>query len=78
MSDISERRRAREATWAGGVARSFAEMDTIDLAFWQRAAAAERLQTVWSLVEDALALQGNDGPPPRLQRLVGGVRALKG
>jgi len=34
----------------------------------------DRLRMVWSLVEAGLARQGNHGPSPRLQRLVGGVR----
>jgi hypothetical protein len=39
---------------------------------------AERLKLMWSLVEDSLALKGEHGPAPRLQRSVGGVRPLKG
>lgn len=78
MSTPEERRKARQANWVGGVAHSFSEMEDVDLAFWQAMSPVERLQMVWSLVEDTLALQGNHGSPPRLQRLVGGVRALRG
>ena len=78
VSSPEERREIRLATWTGGVAHSFVEMDAIDFEFWLAMAPAERLKMVWSLVEDGLALQGNHGSTPRLQRLVGGVRPLRG
>jgi len=56
------------------VAQSFAEMEQVDLEFWLAMEPADRLRMVWSLVEDSLALQGSHG----LQRLVGGVRPLRG
>jgi hypothetical protein len=73
-----ERRAARRATWQGGIAASFAELDVVDADQWEAVPAIERLKAVWSLVEDSLALRGEHGPTPRRQRLVGGVRPLKG
>jgi hypothetical protein len=77
MSSLEERRKIRQATWRGGIAQSFQEMDQVDLDFWLAMDPVDRLRMVWSLVEDGLALQGTDGPPPRLQRLVGGIRAFR-
>lgn len=77
MPTAEERRRIRLETWTGGVARSFSEMEEADLDFWLALSGVERLKLVWSLVEDQLALRGDHGAPPRLQRLVGGVRPLR-
>jgi hypothetical protein len=78
VASPDERRRIRLETWTGGVARSFTEMDETDLDFWLAMDGVERLKVVWSLVEEQLALRGEHGAPPRLQRLVGGVRPLRG
>jgi hypothetical protein len=76
--DADERRRLRRATWHGGVAHSFEEMERADLAFWLAMTPEDRLRAMWSIVEDTLALKGEHGPAPRLQRSVGGVRPRKG
>jgi hypothetical protein len=73
-----ERATARRATWTGGRVSSPEEMERVDLELALAVPPAERLQSMWSLVEDSLALQGIHGPTPRLQRLVGGVRPLRG
>lgn len=78
MSTADERRKVRQETWLGGVAHSFREMEEVDLDFWLAMDPADRLRMIWSLVADDLALQGTDGPSPRLQRLVGGIRPLRG
>ena len=78
MDDAASRAARRRAEWTGGVARSFAEMDEIDLDFWLAMTPEARVRTMWSIVEDALALKGHRGPAPRLQRSVGGVRPLRG
>ncbi len=70
----SDRAEARRRSWKGGVAKSFDEMERVDLDFWLSMSPRERLEMMWSLVEDSLALEGHDGPAPRLQRSVGGVR----
>ena len=72
----AERAERRRRTWSGGVAHSFAEMDEIDLQFWLRATPAERVRAVTELIDEMRAMMGEDGPTPRLQRSVGGVRAL--
>ena len=68
----------RRSTWSGGVAQSFDELERIDLDCWLAQSVADRLRAVWSLMEDSLSLRGQDGPAPRLQRSVGGVRPLRG
>lgn len=78
MSERAARAQARRQTWSGGVARSFEQMAEIDLDFWLAMTPEQRLLAMWSLVEEGLALEGNDGAPPRLQRSVGGVRPLRG
>ena len=47
---------------------SFEEMDEVDLAFWLRTTPEQRLRTMWSLVEDSLALKGHSGPAPLTAR----------
>lgn len=79
VSDSFEERAARRRrTWQGGVARSFAEMEERDLEFWLRATPAERVRAVHMLNLEIAKLQGDDGPPPRLQRSLGGVRSRVG
>jgi hypothetical protein len=79
-SDLARAQRAEERrrTWRGGVVHSFEEMADVDLDFWLAVTPEDRLRAMWSVVEDELALQGENGPPPRLQRSVGGIRARKG
>ena len=74
----AQRAEERRRTWRGGVVQSFAEMADVDLDFWLAMTPEDRLRAMWSVVEDELALQGENGPPPRLQRSVGGIRATKG
>jgi hypothetical protein len=78
--DLARARRAEERrrTWRGGVARSFEEMEDVDLDFWLDMTPEDRLRAMWSVVEDVLVMQGENGPPPRLQRSAGGVRTRKG
>jgi hypothetical protein len=78
MDDAAARAARRRAQWTGGVARSFAEMDEVDLAFWLAVTPANRVRAMWSLAEDTLALKGHHGAAPRLRRSVGGVRPLRG
>jgi hypothetical protein len=64
-------------TWTGGVARGFSEMEEADLAFWMAATPAERIRGVTMLIDEMRAMAGENGPTPRLQRTVGGVRAKR-
>lgn len=73
-----QRAERRRQTWQGGSAASFAEMDERDLEFWLSMSPAERLKAMWGLVEDSLAFTEQRGPTPRLQRLAGGARPLRG
>lgn len=78
MSTLDERVARRRRTWSGGVARDMAHLASIDRAQWSETTPEERIGLIWSLVTDALALEGHDGPPPRLQRSLGGIRPLRG
>jgi len=60
------------------VAHGFAEMEDADLAFWMAATPAERIRGVTMLVDEMSVMGGEDGPTPRFQRAIGGVRALRG
>jgi hypothetical protein len=72
-----ERAAIRRAIWKGGVARSFEELERVDIEQTLTVPPAERLTAIWPLVEDTLALRTPGGPTPRLQRLVGGVRPFR-
>jgi hypothetical protein len=78
VSTAAERAAHRRATWSGGVARSFAEADEMDLAFWMAATPQERLRGVTQLIEEMRIMEGGRGPSPRLQRTVGGTRPRRG
>jgi hypothetical protein len=70
----ARRAEARRKGWSGGVARSFAEMEEIDLEFWLSATPAERIRAVTELIAQMRWIGGERGPAPRLQRSVGGTR----
>jgi hypothetical protein len=78
VSDAEQRAAARRARYQGGVARSFEEMAEVDLDFWLAMTPSARIGAIWSLTEDSLALEGQRGATPRLQRSVGGVRPMRG
>jgi hypothetical protein len=44
MDDAASRAARRRAEWTGGVARSFEEMDAIDLAFWLSTTPEQRVR----------------------------------
>ena len=73
-----ERATLRRATWSGGVVRSFAEAEEMDLEFWLAATPQERLRAVTQLNNEMRLMEGASGPPPRLQRDVGGTRPRRG
>jgi hypothetical protein len=74
----SDRAAERRATWTGGVVRSFAEAETMDLEFWLSATPSQRMQGVTELMQEMYTAGGEDGPAPRLQRTIGGVRTRRG
>jgi hypothetical protein len=72
-----DERRRRE--WTGGVARSFAEMEEVDLDFWLRVKPEDRIGYVFDMWDEAMAFKDpQHEAAERLQRSVGGVRARKG
>lgn len=74
MDEREARAALRRKTWTGGVARSAEEADAYDLEFWMAATPAERIRGVTQLIDEMRRIGGDDGPAPRLQRSVGGVR----
>lgn len=74
MESREDRAERRRRTWTGGVARSFEEAEEMDLDFWMAATPGERIRGVTQLVTEMNDWSGHGGPPPRLQRAVGGVR----
>jgi hypothetical protein len=74
VASPAERAAHRRANWSGGVARSFAEAEEMDLEFWLAATPQERLRGVTQLIDEMRRLEGDLGPPPRLDKSVGGTR----
>jgi hypothetical protein len=74
MDDAFEQRAARRrATWRGGVAHSWAELEDRDIEFWQSATPSARLNAMWQLLVDAWVIKGKHGPPPGFQGSIVGV-----
>ena len=75
LMDESFRRRAaaRRATWSGGVARSFDELEEMGLEFWRNASSSAKLNAMWQLLVDAWVVEGKHGSPPRFQGSIIGV-----
>ena len=61
-----------------GRVSSFEALEAADLEFWSHATLGEKFQATLDLVRDSWYLEGNDGPVPRLDRRVGGIRKLRG
>jgi len=73
--DEAYRRRAeaRRATWTGGVARSFEELDEMGADFWANASSSAKFDAMWQLLVDAWVIEGKHGSPPRFQGSLVGV-----
>jgi hypothetical protein len=78
ISDAERRREARRRTLVFGRVSSFAALDEAEMDFWSQRSFGEKFQATIELLRDSWYLQGNDGPVPRLDRSVGGVRKLRG
>ena len=78
VDDREARAAERRRTWQGGVAKSFAEAEEQDLAFWMSATPQERVRGLTELVAQMFAMEEDVGSPARLQRAVGGVRSQPG
>jgi hypothetical protein len=57
----------------GRLVRMGEEEQVFDDAFWRSMTGEERVELLWQMVLDALAVKGIDGEP-RLQRSVGSIR----
>lgn len=74
MDDAFARRAAaRRASWSGGVARSFEELEAAGAAFWADAPPDVKLAAMWQLLVDAWVIEGKHGPPPGFQGSVVGI-----
>jgi hypothetical protein len=71
--DAETRAARRRATWTGGRAASFEELDAKGLEFWVNAEPGTKLQAMWDAIVEAWIINGKHGPPPRLQRSAFGV-----
>jgi hypothetical protein len=72
----TENRRAKRLASMKSMTGSVDEMEDADLAWWAQVPLADKFQATVELVRDSWYLSGHDGPPPRLDRSVGGVRKL--
>ncbi|HEX4386741.1 MAG TPA: hypothetical protein VH083_27490 [Myxococcales bacterium] len=77
-TDAESRREVRRRTLVFGRVASFAALEEADIDFWSQRTLGEKFQATIELVRDSWYLQGNNGPVPRLDRSVGGVRKLGG
>jgi hypothetical protein len=63
----------RRATWTGGRAASFEDLEEKGLEFWVNAEPAAKLQAMWDAIVEAWIISGKNGPPPRFQGSAFGV-----
>lgn len=78
MDPREARAAERRRTWTGGVAKSFAEMERIDLEYWLAMSPEERLGCVFDLWNEQTNEEGDHEAAGRLQRDIGGVRPRRG
>jgi len=67
----------RRRTGTSRLVRLHDDDGSFDREFWSRVPAEQRLEAVWDLVLDYLALQGHRGDQPRLQRSVCRVERVR-
>ena len=77
-ASFDERARRRRQQMVGGVAKSHEELDDLDWAFWRNESPSARLNAVWQLALDAMAMHAENDAPPGLQRPACGIRRRKG
>ena len=56
------RAEARRATWTGGVARSFDELEERGVEFWANASPSQKLTAMWQLIVDAWVIDRAEKP----------------
>jgi hypothetical protein len=71
--DIEQRAAQRRATWTGGRAASFEELEEKGLEFWVNAEPAAKLQAMWDAIVEAWIIKGRHGSPPRFQGSAFGI-----
>jgi hypothetical protein len=71
--DFEARAARRRATWSGGKAASFDELEQTGLAYWAGATAGQKFQAMWDALVEAWIIEGKHGPPPRFQGSIVGV-----
>ena len=64
--------------WTAGRVRRGPEAEDAEIEFWLSAPPSIRLAAVWQMVEERWLMEGVDGPPPRLERSLFGVRRGRG
>jgi hypothetical protein len=72
-TDAEIRADRRRATWTGGRAASFEDLEEKGLEFWVNADPAAKLQAMWDAIVEAWVINGKHGPPPRFQGSAFGV-----
>ena len=70
---FARRAAARRASWRGGVAKSFDELEEAGAAFWAEAPPAAKLAAMWQLLVDAWVIEGKHGSPPGFQGSIVGI-----
>jgi hypothetical protein len=73
VTDEARRREQRARTITGRLSRIGADEQAFEDAFWRSIPPHQRVEMLWDMVLDALALKGID-VEPRLQRSVGSIR----
>jgi len=73
LTDAEARAAQRRATWTGGRAASFEQLEKMGLEFWVNAEPGAKLQAMWDAIVEAWIIGGKNGPPPRLQGSAFGV-----
>ena len=77
-STYDERARRRREQLVGGVAKNHDELDALDWAFWRGASPSARLNAVWQLAFDAMAMHSENDAPPGFQGPAFGIRRRTG
>jgi hypothetical protein len=75
--DARARADQRRRLWSGGVMTP-AQHGALEARFWNGASGEQLLAAVWEMATEQWYREHPDGPPPRLDRSVGGVRRHRG
>ena len=78
MSGFRERAEARRQSLTGGRAANSEELSVIDLRFWREATPSDRLNAIWLMALESLAMKGKHESAFGLQGSSIGVRRIGG